>query len=101
MTGAVNILSRIDNSVLKGVKERTELIINALSGEKGIKSITGMGLMLGIETERPVGDIVKECLDRGVLVLTAKTKVRLLPALNISKDTLIKALDVIKEVCAK
>lgn len=99
--GAVNILSRIDNSVLKGVKERNELIINALSGEKGIKSITGMGLMLGIETERPAGDIVKECLDRGVLVLTAKTKVRLLPALNISKDTLIKALDVIKEVCAK
>lgn len=99
--GAVNILSRIDQSVLDGVKERNKLIINTLTNAKGIKGITGMGLMLGIETEKAAADIVKECMNRGVLVLTAKNKVRLLPALNIPVDILKKALDIIKNVCAE
>ncbi len=98
--GAVNIISRIDQNMLDGVKERNKIIVDALSGAKGIKSITGMGLMLGIETEKPAADIVKECINRGVLVLTAKTKVRLLPALNIPINELEKALNIIKEVCA-
>ena len=98
--GAVNIISRIDKNILDGVKERNKIIVDSLSGAKGIKSITGMGLMLGIETENHASDIVKECLLRGVLVLTAKTKVRLLPALNIPIEQLKKALNIIKEVCA-
>lgn len=97
--GAVSILERIDGKVLEGVRERYELIINTLTGAKGIKSITGMGLMLGIETEKSATEVVKECMDMGVLVLTAKTKVRLLPALNIPVETLKKALQVIKSVC--
>ncbi len=97
--GAVNILSRIDEDTLKGVKERSELIISTLSDKKGIKGITGMGLMLGIETEKNASEVVKECINNGVLVLTAKTKVRLLPALNIPIDTLKKALKVIIKAC--
>ncbi len=97
--GAVNIIERIDDTLLEGVKERNELIINTLTGAKGIKSITGTGLMLGIETEKGASDIVKGCMEKGVLVLTAKTKVRLLPALNIPIETLKKALEVIKSVC--
>lgn len=97
--GAVNIIGRINDEVLNGVKERSELIISTLSGAKGIKSVTGMGLMLGIETEKPAVDIAKVCMENGVLVLTAKTKVRLLPALNIPVDTLKKALEVIKNAC--
>jgi len=57
--------------------------------------------MLGLETVRPAGDIVKDCIDKGVLVLTAKNKVRLLPPLNIKKEQLASALDILKEVCAK
>ena len=60
-----------------------------------------MGLMIGIETEKPASDIVAKCIEKGVLCLTAKTKVRLLPALNIPMDTLKKAIDVIMEVCAE
>ncbi|MEE0839416.1 MAG: acetylornithine/succinylornithine family transaminase [Acutalibacteraceae bacterium] len=97
--GAVNILERIDDSVLEGVRERNKLIKNTLTNAKGIKSITGMGLMLGIETEKPAADIVRECMNKGVLVLTAKNKVRLLPALNIPTETLKKALEVIKAAC--
>ena len=98
--GAVNILSRIDSELLSGVKERHNLIVEALANAKGIKNVSGMGLMLGIETEKPAADVVKACMEKGVLVLTAKTKVRLLPALNIPIETLKKAVNVIKEICA-
>ena len=96
--GAVNIIERIDDAVLNGVKERSEYIVNELTGADGIKSISGLGLMLGIETERDAGEIIKECMDRGVLPIKAKNKVRLLPALNIPMDTLKKAISVIKAV---
>ena len=97
-TGAVNIIERIDDAVLNGVKERSEYIVNELTGADGIKSVSGLGLMLGIETERDAGEIIKECMDRGVLPIKAKNKVRLLPALNIPMDTLKKAISVIKAV---
>ena len=57
--------------------------------------------MIGIETERPAAEVVKECIAEGVLCLTAKTKVRLLPALNIPTDILREAVEIIKRVCAK
>lgn len=98
--GAVNVISRIDDELLEGVKIRNKIIFETLKDAKGIKNISGMGLMLGIETEKSAGDIVKECINRGVLVLTAKTKIRLLPALNIPIDELKEALEIIKEVCA-
>ena len=99
--GAVNILSRIDDKLLSEVKEKTEFIKNQLNGAKGIKSISGMGLMLGVETEKDAKQIVNKCIEKGVLFLTAKTKVRLLPALNIPMDLLKKAIDILKEVCAE
>ena len=60
-----------------------------------------MGLMIGIETEKKASDVVKACIGRGVLCLTAKNKVRLLPALNIPDELLIKALNVICDICAE
>lgn len=67
----------------------------------GIESVTGLGLMIGIKTVKPAKEVVAECMNRGVLCLTAKDKVRLLPALNIPMDDLCKAIDILKEVCAK
>ncbi len=99
--GAVNILSRIDDKLLSEVKKKSEFIKNQLNGAKGIKSISGMGLMLGVETEKDAKQIVNKCIEKGVLFLTAKTKVRLLPALNIPMDLLKKAIDILKEVCAE
>ena len=60
----------------------------------------GLGLMLGVETERPVKDVISECMARGVLVISAKNKVRLLPALNIPMAQLEQAVSVLKDVCA-
>lgn len=97
--GAVNIVSRIDDELLRSVKEKSKIISDTLSGAKGIKSVCGMGLMIGIKTEKPAADVVRECMERGVLCLTAKDKVRLLPALNIPVPTLKEALEIIKNAC--
>jgi acetylornithine/N-succinyldiaminopimelate aminotransferase len=99
--GALNIVSRLDDAMLAGVKERSEYIFNELSGAKGVKSVSGLGLMIGIETERPAGEIIDECRENGVLVIKAKQKVRLLPALNIDMELLKKSIQILKEACAK
>ena len=95
--GAYNIISRIDEELLEGVRRKSEYIINELSSAEGIKSVSGMGLMLGLETEKDAKEVVAKCREMGVLVLTAKTKVRLLPPLNIEDDILEKAVQIIKE----
>ena len=61
--------------------------------------MSGMGLMLGIKTKKPVKDVLNECMTNGVLCLTAKDKLRLLPALNIPMDVLVRAVDIIKAAC--
>ena len=98
--GAINLLSRIDGELLDGVKEKSEYIFSSLSGAKGVKSVSGMGLMIGIETERDAGEVIAECRERGVLVIKAKNKVRLLPALNIDMELLKKAICVLRDVIA-
>ena len=94
--GALSILARIDEELLAGVRERSAYIVNELSGAEGVKSVTGMGLMLGIETEKNARDVVAACMENGVLVLTAKTKVRLLPPLNIPMTELKEAVEILK-----
>ena len=98
---AISILSRLDKNTLEGVKERSKYIFEALDGAEGVKSVTGLGLMIGVETERPAGDVIAECMERGVLVIKAKQKVRMLPALNIPMEQLKTAINIFKEVCAK
>ena len=99
--GGVNILSRLNDEALAVVRARSEKIFFRLSGAKGVKSVSGLGLMIGFEPEKPAKEIVNACIENGVLVLTAKNKVRLLPALNIPDDILDKALNVILRVCAE
>jgi len=97
--GAISIINRVDDKLLQDVSEKSNYIINTLKNAKGVKSITGKGLMLGIETEKDAGEIIKECMDNGVLVIKAKNKVRLLPALNIPFELLKKATDVLVKAC--
>ena len=99
--GAVSIVSRIDDAFLNRVSEKSRYIKEFLANVNGVKSISGMGLMLGIETEKNAKGIADECLKNGLLVLTAKTKVRLLPALNTSYDELNKGLKILKEIIEK
>lgn len=96
---AINVISRIDESLLCAVKRKSEYIFKTLSGAKGIKSVTGMGLMIGIETEKDATEVINECMEKGVLCIKAKSKVRLLPALNIPDDLLEKAIEILKKAC--
>lgn len=99
--GAVNIIERIDDELLTSVKEKSKLIFDSLSGAKGVESVSGMGLMIGIKTKKVAKDVIASCIDKGVLCLSAKDKVRLLPALNIPTEELKEALQIIKNVCAE
>ena len=98
--GALSILKRIDENLLADVKKKSAMVFEALQGAPGVESVSGMGLMIGIKTVKPASDVVKACMENGVLCLTAKDKVRLLPALNIPEDVLMKAISVIKGACA-
>ncbi len=97
--GALNILERIDDEFLSSVEKKSEYIINELSSVEGVKGITGLGLMLGIETEKDVNEVLSYCQQNGVLPIKAKNKLRLLPPLNISFEDLEKAINVIKKAC--
>ena len=96
--GACSIVERIDDDFLSEVQRKSEKIRTALAKVNGVKSISGMGLMLGIETDKPAGEVAKACLANGLLILTAKTKLRLLPALNISDAELDEGLEILKGV---
>lgn len=99
--GALSIIERIDENLLKSVKAKSEYIKNALKDCPHVKSITGLGLMLGIETDKDAKQIISKCMENGVLVLSAKTKIRLLPPLNIDQELLEKAVGVLKEAIAE
>ena len=99
--GALSILERLDEPLLAEVREKGELIRASLEGAPGVLGVTGLGLMVGIAVEKPAGEIVKSCLEKGVIVLTAHEKVRLLPPLNIKKEELAEALEILKGVIAQ
>ena len=91
--GAISVLSRIDDNLLTDVTKKSEYIISRLSACSKVKSISGKGFMLGIECEKPAKEIIASAMEKGVLVLSAKTKVRLLPPLNIQFELLEDAMD--------
>lgn len=100
--GAINIVKRIDDDFLLAVSEKSKYIKNEIAKWENVENISGMGLMLGILTNKDAGEIAKESLEKGLLILTAhKNKVRLLPALNISFAELNEGLDILKEVIEK
>ena len=97
--GAISILQRIDDKLLEEVSKKSRYIFSELEGANGVESVTGMGLMVGVRTVKDAKAVVSECIANGVLVLTAKDKIRLLPALNIPFDLLEKAISILKKAC--
>ena len=92
---ALSVVSRLTDDFMDQVASKGRLLRSLLEGKPGIESVSGLGLMLGLKTSKPAGEVVAACMDKGVLCLTAKDKVRLLPALNIPDDLLCKAASVI------
>ena len=98
---AVSVLSRIDDELLADVRKKSDYIFKTLNGCKGIEAVTGMGLMIGIKTVKPAGEIIAKCIEKGALPIAAHDRVRLVPALNIPMELVAKACCIIKEVCAE
>jgi len=97
--GALSIIERLTDEFLAEVTAKRAYIEQELTGAEGVEAITGLGLMVGIKTAKPAGEVVTACRENGVLCLTAKDKVRLLPPLNIPMELLQKAVAVIKAAC--
>ena len=97
--GALSVVNRLTDSFLAEVTAKAALLRSLLEGAPGIVSVSGLGLMMGLKTEKPAGEVVAACMENGVLCLTAKDKVRLLPALNIPEDLLRRAAEVIRAAC--
>lgn len=93
---AVNVVKRLDDEFLAEVKAKSEFVFGEFKNANGVESVSGMGLMVGIKTVKPATEVVKLAMEKGVLCLTAKDKVRLLPPLNISMEDLKQAVDIIK-----
>lgn len=96
--GAVSIVERIDEKLLKEVTEKAAYIKENLLKLDGVKSVSGLGLMIGIETEKSAKELAVKALEKGVLILTAKTKLRMLPPLNITYEQIDAALEILREV---
>ena len=98
--GANAVLAKIDDSFLAEVKRKGEKLQKALAALPKVKSVSGLGLMIGVEFEEgtKAADIVAKCIEKGVLFLTAKTKLRLLPPLIINDEQIEKGIALLKEV---
>ena len=91
------VLSQIDDAFLEEVCKKGEYIKEKLLASPKVKSVSGLGLMMGIEVDskKKAADIVKEALAGGVMALTAKNKVRLLPPLNIPYEDIDEGLEIL------
>ena len=98
---ALSVVGRLTDDFLADVSRKSALLRGLLEDAPGITGVSGLGLMLGLKTVRPAAEVVAACMESGVLCLTAKDKVRLLPALNIPDDLLRKAAEVIRGACAQ
>ncbi len=96
--GAISVMERLTEDFLASVKRKSGYIMAALYNAPGIAGISGMGLMIGVKTTAPAGAVVKACMEKGVLFLTAKDKVRMLPPLNIPMEDLEFAIETLKSV---
>lgn len=99
--GGVSIIGRLTDDFLAEVQKKSAYVFQTLTGAPGIESVTGLGLMIGVKPVAPAAEVVKACVERGVLCLTAKNKVRLLPALNIPMEDLKFAVETIRTVAAE
>lgn len=99
--GGVSIIGRLTDDFLAEVQKKSAYVFESLTNAPGIESVTGLGLMIGVKPVAPAAEVVKACMERGVLCLTAKNKVRLLPALNIPMEDLKFAVETIRTVAAE
>ena len=98
--GAVAVLERLtEDGFLQGVCEKSEYLRKKLMSLDGVDSLSGIGLMIGITLkDKAAADVCKACFENGLLALTAKEKLRLLPPLTITKAEIDKGIEILDKV---
>lgn len=97
--GALEVLNRLDDDFLEEVSKKSEYMREKLSALDGIDDVTGLGLMIGLTLSgKKASDVVKAALDEGLMLLTAKDKVRLLPPLVITYEEIDRGIEILKKV---
>lgn len=97
--GASVVLDTIDESFMQSVREKGDYIREKLSEIEEVKALSGLGLMIGIELKtKSAAETAKKCCENGLLILTAKTRLRMLPPLVITKEEIDRGIAVLKKV---
>lgn len=102
--GALEVLNEIaDKDFLAEVCMKSEYIREKTAELPYVKELSGLGLMIGITLSEEVcaADIAKRCAEQGLLILTAKNKLRMLPPLNITKDEIDTGISILRKVLSE
>lgn len=94
------VMAKIDSAFLAEIARKGEKLQRTLRTLPKVKSVSGLGLMIGIEFEEGTKavDVVAKAIEKGVLFLTAKTKLRMLPPLIISDEQIEQGVAILKEI---
>jgi acetylornithine/N-succinyldiaminopimelate aminotransferase len=97
--GADYVLSRIDDDFLANVRENGAYMKERLLSMRGVSEVSGKGLMIGVSlADKKLADVVRGCIGEGLLILTAKDKLRLLPPLIIGREDIDAGLEIMERV---
>lgn len=99
--GAVSVLSRIDRDLLSEVQGKSAYLRTYIGRMPNVRGVSGLGLLIGVEIEKNAREVAERCLEKGLIVLTAKSKLRLLPPLCVSKGEMDAGLKILNEVLSE
>ena len=101
--GATAVLNKVTKpEFLDEVNKKGEYFRKKLNEIDEVEGVDGLGLMLGVRLKtKKASDVLSECCQNGLLILTAKEKLRFLPPLNISYEEIDKGIKILKEILDK
>ena len=101
--GGVSIVERLTKDLLLEVQAKGDYLKTFILKMKSVEAVTGMGLMLGVKvnSDKSAREIAERCLRKGLMILTAHDRLRLLPPLNITKTEMNEGLKILNEVLAE
>lgn len=99
-TGAVHILNTMDEAFLQDVQNKGTYLKEKIEKMPHVENVAGLGMMLGIQLDVEAKPVINALLEAGLLVLSAKTKIRLLPPLTITQEELDKGLTILEQTLA-
>ena len=98
--GAVHILNTMDDAFLQDVQKKGTYLKEKIEKMPHVENVAGLGMMLGIQLDVEAKPVINTLLEAGLLVLSAKTKIRLLPPLTITQEELDKGLTILEQTLA-